>query len=130
VCLDLQEGQTSRFKCGEIKLSTLILLGAFALPFLIGDYVTTTWLISYEIAGTDIEANPIVASLYGDFGHNGLLMGKLATFLLIGGIVYLIDMKFCMRLDRLKEWTILALIAFYMAVVLNNMLVIFTLVTI
>ncbi|MFQ5969045.1 MAG: DUF5658 family protein [Nitrososphaerales archaeon] len=120
-------GGSTKFKPAQIKLTTIILLGTFALPFLIGDYVTTTWLISAETPGMIREANPVVASLYSDFGHNGLLMGKVATFLLIGGVVYLIDMKFCSRLDRLKEWSVLILIGFYMVVVLNNTLVILSL---
>jgi len=114
------------FKCGTIKGSTLILLGAFALPFVIGDYVTTTWIINNE-AGIYREANPFVASLYSDYGYNGLLVAKIATFLMIGAAAYLIDMKFCRRLDRLKEWAFLVLIGFYMLVVLNNTLVIYAL---
>jgi hypothetical protein len=114
------------FKCGTIKGSTLILLGAFALPFVIGDYVTTAWIINNE-AGIYREANPFVASLYIDYGYDGLLVAKIATFLMIGAAAYLIDMRFCRRLDRLKEWAILVLVGFYMLVVLNNTLVIFTL---
>jgi hypothetical protein len=119
-------GHSMGFKCGTIRGSTLILLGAFAVPFVIGDYVTTAWIINNE-AGVYREANPFVASLYIDYGYNGLLMAKIATFLMIGAAAYLIDMRFCRRLDRLKNWAFLSLIAFYMLVVLNNTLVILTL---
>lgn len=119
-------GHSMGFKCGTIKGSTIILLGVFAVPFVIGDYITTTWIINNE-AGIYREVNPFVASLYIDYGHNGLLVAKIATFLMIGAAAYVIDMKFCRRLDRLKNWAFLALIGFYMLVVLNNTLVIFTL---
>lgn len=119
-------GPSLELKCGTIKGSTLILLGAFALPFVIGDYITTTWIINNE-GGVYREANPFVASLYIDYGYNGLLVAKIATFLMIGAAAYLIDMKFCRRLDRLKNWAFLVLIAFYMVVVLNNTLVIYAL---
>ena len=120
-------GHSMEFKCGTIKGSTLILLGAFAIPFLIGDYITTTWIINNETAGIYAEGNPVIASLYTDHGYNGLLMVKVATFLMIGATAYLIDMKFCSRLNRLKEWALLVLIGFYMLVVLNNTLIIFAL---
>ncbi|MFQ5941799.1 MAG: hypothetical protein ACE5KA_08905 [Nitrososphaerales archaeon] len=116
-----------RSRRAEVRLSTILLLAALALPFLVGDYITTSMLVFGDAGKMEREANPIVASLYVDYGHSGVLMAKISTFLMIGAVAFLIDMKFRDRLDKLKDGAMLTLIAVYMFVVLNNTLVMYTL---
>ncbi len=92
-----------RCEHAEVRITTVVLLVALSIPFVVGDYVTTAWLIYENVYN---ESNPIVASLYSDFGHSGLLLAKVMAFLIIGGAAYLVDLKFHGRLNKFRPFNI------------------------
>jgi hypothetical protein len=125
------ETSVSKLTLKEIKRSTLVLLGILFLSYVVGDYITTAWLIHNDPVGIDNETNLVASTLYKSFGHPGLLIVKLAAFIAIGGVVYFVEMKFPWqpRINRLKKFVVLALIGYSLVVLANNMYAIFTLST-
>ena len=123
------EASVSKYISKEIKRSTLILLGILFLFYVVGDYLTTSWLIHNDPVGIDNESNPIASTLYRYFGHPALLMIKLAAFIAIGSVVYFIEIKFPQhaRINKLKKGVVLVLIGYSFLIVLNNIYAIFTL---
>jgi hypothetical protein len=113
----------------EIKRITLLLLGILFLSYVVGDYLTTSWLIHNDPAGIENESNPVAATLYRIFGHPGLLIAKLAAFIAIGSVVYFVEMRFPdqARVNKLKKVVLLVLIGYSLLIVLNNIYAIFTL---
>ncbi len=111
----------------EIKGSTLLLLGILFLFYVVGDYVTTSWLIHNDPVGISNESNPVAAALYVTLGYPGLLLAKLAAFIAIGIVVYFVEMKFPeqVRLNRLKKWILIILIAYSALIVMNNIYAMF-----
>lgn len=107
----------------EIKRSTVILLGILFLSYVIGDYLTTSWLIHNDPVGIANESNPIASTLYHYFGHSALLFVKLAAFLAIGSVVYFVEVTFPheRRLNKLKKWVLIGLIIYSFIIVLNNL---------
>lgn len=115
----------------EIKRSTLLLLGILFLSYVVGDYLTTLWLINNDPVGITNEANPLMANLYMVLGHPGLLVAKLAAFVAIGSVVYFVEMKFPQqaRVNKLKKWILIGLIVYSALIVTNNIYAIVGLIT-
>jgi len=123
------ESSVKKLLPAEIKRSTLILLGILFLSYVVGDYITTAWLIHNDPVGINNESNPVASTLYRTFGHPGLLVVKLAAFIAIGSVVYFVEMKFPWqpRINKLKKLVVLVLIGYSLIVLTNNMYAIFTL---
>ncbi len=107
---------------GEVQLSTIILLMALSIAFFIGDYITTSLLVRGDISH---ESNPLVAWLFYEFGHAGVLVAKVVGFVLIGLAVYFVDARF--GSSKLKDGAVIALVFLYTFIVLNNIFVILSL---
>lgn len=56
--------------------------------YVIGDYITTVFIISFSPLGIHSEVNPIVALTFHAMGEPGLLLLKLSTFIAIALVVY------------------------------------------
>lgn len=111
----------------KISHSTILLLSIFYVAYVVTDYTTTQWLIANDPNGISNEANPLARFLYGYFGLAGMLGAKSLIYLAIALTTIFIEARYQQyrHIRILKELTILALIGYSLAVVVNNSLAVF-----
>jgi len=102
-----------------------VLLVLFSV-FVLGDVVTTTWLIHSDPAGIFHEVNPFGLSLYSNHGVAGLLLGKMVVFLPFSTIAITAESKYHKIgwFHKTSEVLLLGLIAYSLTIFLNNFLAI------
>lgn len=90
--------------------------------FVLGDIVTTTWLIHNDPAGISNEGNPFGAMLYLRYGVAGLFLGKMTFFLPYSIMILTTETKYqsLTWYHKASEIVVLGLIAYSLIVFLNN----------
>ncbi|MFQ6076687.1 MAG: hypothetical protein ACE5Z5_11225, partial [Candidatus Bathyarchaeia archaeon] len=99
-----------------------VLLLLFSI-FVLGDIITTTWLIHNDPAGISNEANPFGAMLYLKYGVTGLFLGKMAFFLPFSVMVITTESRYrsVKWFRQASEVVVLGLIAYSLVILLNNL---------
>lgn len=113
----------------RISHSTILMLTLLYVAYVVSDYTSTQWLIANDPRGIDNEVNPLAQLLYHKYGLVGMLVAKSSVYMGIALMTVLIETRYQKhnKVKVLKEITILALIAYSLAVVVNNSLAIFAL---
>ena len=111
----------------RISYSTILLLTVLHVAYVISDYTSTQWLIMNDPSGIANEANPLARVLYSYYGLAGMIAAKSMVYLAIAGMTIFIEARYqkSRGVRILKELTLLALIGYSLAVVVNNSLAIF-----
>ena len=111
----------------KISHSTILLLTLLYVAYVVSDYTTTQWLIASDPAGIANEANPLAVLLYSYYGLAGMLAAKSLVYLGIALTAIFIEARYqaYRGVKILKELTLLALIGYSLAVVVNNSLAVF-----
>ena len=109
-------------KGGELSADLLISLMLFYGVFVIGDVVTTFWLIVHSPEGIAGEASPIGRFLYENYGFAGMIAGKIAAFLAFSLAVVSLWSKYVgvRWFEEALETIILAMSGYSALVVVNN----------
>ncbi len=114
---------------GSVRLdlwATLLILFSI---FVLGDIVTTVWLIHNDPSGISNEGNPFGALLYMKYGVIGLFLGKFIFFIPFSLTVLTLERRYAHVdwLCRANEIAILGLLAYSLVVFLNNFVAIIVL---
>ena len=106
----------------QISHSTILLLVILYVTYVICDYTTTQWLIANDSAGIANEANPLAKLLYNYYDLAGMLVAKSMAYLTISLTIISIEARYqkSRRTSILKELTLLTLIGYSLAIVVNN----------
>jgi len=106
---------------GSVGKTFFVLLLLFSI-FVLGDIITTTWLIHNDPAGISNEANPFGAILYSKYGVAGLFIGKMAFFLPFSIMLISAESRYrnIKWLRQTNEIIVLGLIAYSLVIFLNN----------
>lgn len=109
----------SRASIGLDVLATLLILFSV---FVLGDIVTTVWLIYNDPSGISNEANPFGALLYLKYGVAGLFFGKVLFFFPFSVMILIAESRFqgVGWFHHANEVIVLGLIAYSLVVFLNN----------
>jgi len=96
---------------GHIDIQTIVILGILFVFYVIGDIVTTLWLISNHPEGIAAESNPLGIYLYTQ-GVYGIMTAKLLVFIVISLMAILIEFhyKHETKVMLVSNYSILALI--------------------
>jgi hypothetical protein len=102
-----------------------ILLILFSI-FVLGDIITTTWLIHNDPAGISNEGNPFGIMFYSTYGIGGLLLAKMIFFLPFSILVITWESKYykIKWFHQSSEVIVLGLIAYSLIIFLNNLIAI------
>ena len=97
---------------GHIDIQTIVILGILFVFYVIGDIVTTLWLISNHPEGIAAESNPLGIYLYPQQGVYGIMTAKLLVFIVISLMAILIEFhyKHETKVMLVSNYSILALI--------------------
>lgn len=111
----------------RISNSTILLLCILYVAYVVSDYTTTQWLIANDPQGIENETNPLAQILYTSYGIGGMLLAKSLAYVGIALGVIFIESRYHKhsKVKIWKELTILALIGYSLAVVVNNSLAVF-----
>ncbi len=112
----------------HISRQTLIVLSVLCGFYVLGDLMTTVWLINNHPTGIQGESNPLGVVLFNDQGFGGLLVTKVAVFIAVALTAIMIEARYAdnRKMMRLSHLVILGLMAWSILVVTNNVLVVYT----
>jgi len=113
----------------NVRRRTLVILGILFVFYVVGDLVTTAWLIDNHPGGIEGESNPLGILLYNDKGIFGLIVGKLILFIAIAGSTILTEAFFKRGkwMRAISKYTLIGLVAWSVLVVSINMSLIYSL---
>lgn len=78
----------------EVKRDILILLILFYSIFVLGDILTTFWLINFYPSGISGEMNPLAYLIFKQYGYSGMIMSKISTFIIFSIIFIYLYIKY------------------------------------
>jgi len=106
----------------KIKPEIIILLLLFYAFFVIGDVLTTFWLIKYYPGGISGEMNPVAYMLFTKYGYAGMLASKIVFFVVSSTVFILLYMRYggARWIREALEITILGLTGLSILVIINN----------
>jgi len=106
----------------SVKNTFFILLLLFSI-FVLGDIITTTWLIHNDPGGISNEGNPFGAMLYVKYGIAGLFIGKMAFFVPFSAMIITTTSRYSniKWFRQASEIVVLGLIAYSLVILLNNL---------
>lgn len=112
----------------SIKSELLILLTFFYTTFVIGDVITTFWLIKFYPKGISGEINPMAHLIFQKYGYIGMLISKI-SFFIVSSTIFIALYKKYGYINWFKdalETTILGLSGLSILVIINNFFSILT----
>ncbi len=71
------------FQKNQIEGQTIVMLGILFLAFVVGDLVTTMWLIENYPGGIEGESNPWGVLIFSAEGITGMIFVKLGVFMIL-----------------------------------------------
>ena len=86
--------QTVNIAKHSINKQTYLILGILFSVYVVGDLVTTIWLIQYYPGGIEGESNPFGGFIYSQIGIFGLIFTKITMFLIISTSVFTIKILY------------------------------------
>lgn len=113
----------------SINIQTVLVLGILFLFYVIGDLVTTIWLVGHHPEGIGGESNPLAVLLYTQQGVFGLIFAKVIVFMAIATMIMILEFHYShiKKIMMISNFTILGLMAWSLIIVTVNMLLIYTL---
>lgn len=114
-------------KKGSIKAEKLALLMILFAFYVVGDLMTTIWLIEKSPQGIKGELNPLGVTLYSVHGVFGLIFFKLIIFIALALMILIIEFHYGdkPKIIAVSDYTILALMAWSIIAVTVNVLLIY-----
>ena len=113
-------------KDGDPTYTLLFILLVIFLIYVVGDVMSTTWLINNDPVGLSNENNPLALLIYSKSGIGGLLLVKMSLFLPFSSL-----MIFTVNKHHTIEWVyqscemiLLGFTLYSLLIVLNNLLAI------
>ena len=94
----------------QIDKSTLVILAILFLVFVVGDLLTTIWLINNYPGGIEGESNPWGALLFSSKGIVAMIFVKITLFMILSASVIMMEYfykhdKKIMRISHCNNWT-------------------------
>lgn len=116
-------------KSSHVAIETVVILGVLFLLYVVGDVVTTLWLIANHPLGIMGESNPLAILLYTQQGVYGLITTKLLVFIAISLMAIVIEFHYnhARQVMLISNYSILGLMALSLIVVTVNVMLIYTL---
>lgn len=113
----------------DIEIETVVILGVLFCFYVVGDLITTVWLINKHPEGILGESNPLGILIYTQQGVFGLILAKLLIFIAFAVLALIIEFHY--KHDRrsmiISNLSILGLMAWSIIVVSVNVLLVYTL---
>lgn len=106
----------------SVKSEVVVLLILFYAIFVLGDVLTTFWLIEYYPGGISGEMNPFAYLIFTHFGYVGMLMSKVTVFIIFSIIFIFLYVRYgWIRWFRETiETVILGLSGLSILIIINN----------
>jgi len=116
-------------KTHSIQAETLIILSILFAFYVVGDLMTSIWLISNHPEGIAAESNPIGIILFTQQGFVGLMMAKILVFIALSLMTIMLEFHYKHERNVMivSNLTILGLMALSLIVVTVNVMMIYTL---
>jgi len=117
------------FQKNQIEAQTIVMLGILFLAFVVGDLVTTIWLINNYPGGIEGESNPWGVLLFSSEGIAGMIFVKLGVFVLLASSAILMEYfyKHEKNIMRISHYTIIGLTGWSLVIVTVNVMVMYML---
>ncbi|MGI0081859.1 MAG: hypothetical protein ACREAG_00950 [Nitrosopumilaceae archaeon] len=117
------------YKKSSIKAEKLVILGVLFVFYVVGDLMTTIWLINKHPAGILGEINPFGIMLYSGHGIFGLIIAKVLVFIAISLMALIIEFHWAdnRNVILVSNFTILGLMAWSIVAVTVNVLIVYML---
>lgn len=121
--------QANMNKKHSISIETLVILGILFVFYVVGDLMTTAWLVAKHPTGITGESNPLGILIYTQQGLFGLITTKLIAFIAISLMALIIEFYYrdVKNVMLASQFSILGLMALSLIVVSVNVLLIYTL---
>ncbi len=106
--------------------NALFMLLLILIIFVIGDTITTSWLIYNDPSGLSNESNQFAILLYSKYGIGGLLLAKMMFFLPFSTLTIIAESKYhkIKWFHHSTEIILISLIAYSLVIFLNNLIAI------
>lgn len=107
-----------------LALAHVASLIAFYLTFVIGDFLTTLWLIYHDPSGIGNEANVLAAAIYAKYGVTGMLAAKLLMFSIFSAFFILSQVEYggVRWFREISEVLLLGLMGLSLVILINNVM--------
>lgn len=112
-----------------IRNETLVILTVLFVVYVLGDLMTTTWLINNYPSGIVGESNPLGVILFNDQGFGGLIITKILVFIAVSLGAIIIESHYGndRKMMMVSNFVVLGLMAWSIVVVTNNVLAVYML---
>lgn len=106
----------------SVKHDILILLILFYAIFVLGDVLTTFWLIKFYPGGISGEMNPLAYLIFTKYGYLGMLMSKITVFIVFSIVFIFLYRRYydILWFREALEIIILGLSGLSTLVIINN----------
>jgi len=117
------------FQKNQIEAQTIVMLGILFLAFVVGDLVTTMWLIENYPGGIQGESNPWGVIIFSAEGISGMIFVKLGVFMILASSAILMEYfyKHEKNLMRVSHYTIIGLTGWSLVIVTVNVMIMYML---
>jgi len=112
-----------RLRMSNARNELIFLLFILSMVYIVGDLVTTAWLIFNDPGGILNETNPIGRYLYIKGGLQALVVGKLVAYIPLVILSLIFDSKYrdVIWFREVIETSLLGLLTYSMIIILNNL---------
>lgn len=110
------------YQKGNIRVETLIILGVLFCFYVVGDIMTTAWLIDHYPGGIEGESNPLAALIFSGYGLAGLMVSKVFAFILISLCAIMIEFHYGndRRSMKIRNLMVMGLMGWSIVIITNN----------
>ena len=117
------------FQKNQIEGQTIVMLGILFLAFVVGDLVTTIWLIENYPGGIEGESNPWGVIIFSAEGISGMIFVKLGVFMILATSAILMEYfyKHDKNIMRISHYTIIGLTGWSLVIVTVNVMIMYML---
>lgn len=113
----------------QIDKSTLVILAILFLVFVVGDLLTTIWLINNYPGGIEGESNPWGALLFSSKGIVAMIFVKITVFMILSASVIMMEYfyKHDKKIMRISHYVIIGLTGWSLIIVTVNVMIMYLL---
>ena len=117
------------FQKNQIEGQTIVVLGILFLAFVVGDLVTTMWLIENYPGGIEGESNPWGVLIFSAEGITGMIFVKLGVFMILATSAILMEYfyKHDKNIMRISHYTVIGLTGWSLVIVTVNVMIMYML---
>lgn len=111
----------------QIDSQTLTILTILFFAFVLGDLMTTIWLVDNYPGGIDGESNPLGTAIFSSNGVLGMIVAKIAVFSILATSVIMMEYlyKNNKNVMRISHFTLLGLTGWSLVIVTINVMLMY-----